>query len=396
MIEITDKSKCCGCSACYSVCPVKCIEMKADEEGFLYPEIHRTKCIGCHRCENACPILHKSICLNNLEMAFLVQDNRNDIRLDSSSGGAFTAIAEYIISDGGIVYGVSYSEELEVEHQRAISADGLRKFRGSKYVQSNIKNTYSKIKEDLNEGKKVCFSGTPCQVYGLKSYLGQDSNNLITIDIACHGVQSPWLFKQYVDFWEKRKGSKIVKIDFRSKDFGYAGSTMKLFFSDKKQINNGSKLQFIKDVMFSGLSLRPSCYDCKFKTKERVSDFTLFDCWHADKFCSEMDDDKGTTSVIIHSEKGRWIMGQVSNKWNFCEVDIDQLILSDGDMVMGSAATNSRRKAFYVDLNNISFENMIKKYGNTKSPKRIIITLLKPFLAKIGLLSTIKKIVRNL
>lgn len=389
MIQIQNKKDCCGCEACASICPIHCIEMKKDEEGFAYPFVESEKCINCGSCENVCPV-KKDKPYGSVKEAYVVQDKRNDVRESSSSGGAFTAIAEYVIAQGGTVYGAAYDNNYYVYHVGVKKSEGLKKFRGSKYVQSAVTGVYAEIKGHLMNNEWVLFSGTPCQVAGLKSYLKKEWDKLVTIDIACHGVPSPKLWKKYLDWWREYKKCNINYVEFRSKKYGYSGSTMRLVFEDGSEYSREPLLQFYKNTMFAGLSMRPSCHECYFKSAVRASDFTIFDCWDVNIFCQEMDDDRGTTALLIQTDKARAILPEISKNWKIYSVDAERLIYSDGDMITKNAPADPRRGTFFRDADSLSLSDLNKKYFPLTVKKRLIYAL-KPLLYRLGILRKIKR-----
>ena len=388
MIQINEKRLCCGCSACSSVCPKHCIEMKPDNEGFAYPSVDMDQCVNCGLCEKVCPIRGEKPSAASID-AYIVQDKRNEIRETSSSGGAFTGIAEYILNQGGTVYGAAFDGDYHVHHVGVNNIEALSAFRGSKYVQSDPENVFCEIRKRLKNCEWVLFSGTPCQVAGLKSFLQYDYERLVTVDIACHGVPSPKLWHKYLSWWCNKQGS-LTNVEFRSKVYGYSGSTMKLTFADGFEVSTGAMLQHHKNTMFAGLSLRPSCYGCHFKTANRTSDFTLFDCWDVNLFNSEMDDDKGTTVLLVQSEKGKRLFGALSNTWKFHKVDPEVVIRNDGDMILASAKKNPRRCEFFNDLDIMDLKALDKKYF-PKTLKTILVQVMKPILYKMNMLNKLKR-----
>lgn len=215
MIEIKRKEECCGCNACANICPHKCIKMREDEEGFLYPYVDKTVCVDCKLCEKVCPVINVAEDLPFEQKAFLVQNKNSDVRRESTSGGAFTPIAEYVISKNGIVYGAAYDNDFNVEHIGTNNIEEISKFRNSKYVQSNTKYTFKEVKKHIENGRLVCYSGTPCQIEGLKTFLGKDYPNLITVDVVCHAVSSPLIWRKYVQMQKRKYGDKINNIMFR-------------------------------------------------------------------------------------------------------------------------------------------------------------------------------------
>lgn len=391
MLQIIEKKDCSGCTACASICPLHCIQMQRDDEGFLYPVVNEERCIDCGACEKICPVRMKQP-KHAIKEAYVVQDRRDDIRASSSSGGGYTAIAEYIISRDGTAYGAAYDENYRVHHIGVIHARELGGFRGSKYVQSELEGIYEEIKEKLQYNQWILFSGTPCQVAGLKSYLKEDWDRLITVDIACHGVPSPALWERYLDWWREYKKCDFTAVEFRSKKYGYSGSTMRLAFEDGSEYSREPLLQFYKNTMFAGLSLRPSCHDCHFKTTSRASDFTLFDCWDVNAFCSKLDDDRGTTAVLVQSEKGKAVFKNICSNWDYSSVDAEKIICNDGDMITENAKADSRRADFFKDMSVMSLPELNEKYFPLTLKKRLIQTF-KPLLYRIGLLKILKRVI---
>ncbi len=391
MIEITDKTKCSGCSACYSVCPNNSISMYEDHEGFTYPKVDYNICIKCKKCLQVCPILNERNVFSNL-ISYAVQNKDESVRNESSSGGAFSAIATYVLKKGGIIFGASFNKNFELHTVLISNINELYKLRGSKYIESKIGDSFLATKKYLKNGKLVCFSGTPCQIEGLKAFLKKDYSNLITIDFLCHGVPSPKLWRKYVSHFEKKMDSKLINVKFRDKSFGYSGSTMSLTFKNDIYLNHGYELQFFKNCYFTNISSRPSCYNCYFRTVERLSDFTLYDCWNVKSFDKMMNDDKGTTIVILHSKKGKQIFNQIKHKLVYCKVDTNKAIKLDGIMALQNPPKNKKRKLFFSDLD----IHTIQQLNTTYIPltiKRRIILFLKPVLYRFGILKTLKQLI---
>lgn len=219
MIKIQRKEECCGCSACMSACPVNCIEMVEDREGFKYPQVDSERCINCHKCEKVCPVINQPV-NERKPAAFLARTKDTELLRSCTSGGVFTEIARETVKNGGIAYGVVYADDFKVQHERIVELNGIERLPGSKYVQSDVGTTFSRVKEDVEAGHQVVFCGTPCQVAGLKNYLGKDYQNILLIDLVCHGVPSPKLWRTYVEYLEQKYG-KLEHANFRSKRLGY-------------------------------------------------------------------------------------------------------------------------------------------------------------------------------
>lgn len=394
MITITDKSNCMGCSACYAICPKHCITMCPDVEGYLYPSVNINSCINCGACENVCPINKDIPTKDKQTIAFAVQNKNDVIRKESASGGAFSAFATTILNKGGIVFGGCFDENFKVHHDSVHTQDDLKKLRCSKYVQSDMRNTFANVKTYLTQGRLVLFSGTPCQVSGLKSYLKKNYDNLITLDLVCRGVPSPGLWEKYLKWNSVKEKSKITYVSFRDKYFGYAGSTMAIGFENGKIKYQNQGIQFFKYTFFQNLNNRPSCFNCHFKTIQRNTDITLFDCWHVNKFDKSMDDDYGTTMVLLHTEKGMNLFNEIKPLIRFCKADVRKAIELDGIMASKCPTINPQREQFFKDVNNMPFDALIKKYFPL-SLKKIIVQCFKPLLYKTGILNKIKRILKK-
>lgn len=393
MIQITDKSQCCGCWACENICPKHCIEMKPDHEGFRYPEINQEECIECGLCEKVCPNLKEKqndiLPINH----YIIQNKNKDILRDSTSGGFFSVISEYAVQNHGVVFGASFDDQMELRHTYAESYAECHPFRGSKYVQSQIKDSYQKAKDFLHQGRLVVFSGTPCQIAGLKSYLRKDYENLITVDLVCHGVPSPLLLKKYLEYHSKGKNSPIIGYLSRDKYYGYSYSTASIFFKDKNvSYHKGKESDIMLGLYFKNICSRPSCYQCHYKTIHRISDFTIFDCWDAPSTSKEFSD-QGATNIFIHTEKGNALFKKIKIHFIYKTEDIQKIILRDGIMIKNSVSQNPYRDAFFRDLNVMNFDQIKKKYLPQSLIKRILATI-KPTLYQMGIFDIYLKIKR--
>ena len=363
MIEIKDKKDCCGCYACYNICPKQCITMEKDDEGFWYPKINKVQCINCTLCEKVCPIINSIERIASKKISYAAMNRDEQIRLDSSSGGIFSILAENIIKNNGVVYGASFDKHFDVKHRRIISMADIGLLRGSKYVQSSIGDVYRQVKIDLGNNKQVLFTGTPCQVEGLKSFLKKEYDNLTTMDFICHGVPSPMIWEKYIE--EKRiengKQRQIKNIYFRNKDTGWKLFSLKIIFDKEMYINDLNNDTFIKGFL-KDLYLRPSCYQCKFKKINRVSDITVADFWGIDKVLPNIDDDKGTSLVVVHSEKGKRLFDKLSDKVILSEINLNDGIKYNPSMIT-SVKYNKKRNEFFTELkktNNLI--GLIEKY----------------------------------
>lgn len=363
MINIIDKQKCTGCCACMNICPNNCIEMNFDKEGFVYPCVNSDICIDCKLCEKNCPILYPLVSKYNYQKAYAVVNGDEKIRLQSSSGGFFTVVALDVIKSGGVVVGAKFTPDFQVEHAVVTSELELDELRGSKYVQSTIGNIYSDIKKYLDNGVKVLFTGTACQIQGLKSFLGVSKYEqlLLCIDIICHGIPSPKVWQEYVKLRENRADSKARRISFRSKCIGWKEFSVCFEFENgvvySATVNKDLFMRgFLKDIY-----LRPSCYSCKFKTQSRISDFTMADLWGADKIVPDMDDDKGLSLVIVQSEQGGLAFDRLKNKTCWREISLEDAIKCNKAMVYSFAMPNKRIVFFQELLHCSDVELLIHK-----------------------------------
>lgn len=365
MICIEEKNKCCGCSACAHACPQNCIQMIEDEEGFLYPTVDQSQCINCGICDQSCPFQTNKQQKQEMK-AYAVKAKDYNVRISSSSGGVFTVIAQNVINQGGVVFGAVLSDDCrKVYHALAVDIKELDRLKGSKYLQSDICDTYDLAKKYLNQGKKVLFSGTPCQISGLKLFLKKKYDNLLTIEIVCHGVPSPLFWRKYVESAETTYKSKLVKINFRAKNEGW-----KQFGLEEKYENGTTRFSNLKDNFFlkiflKNYCLRPSCYECKTRC---VSDLILGDLWGSQEIISEMDDDKGISLVLINSSLGRSVMEEIEKKVETVEIDLDSAVKYNPS-IYSSVPWPNQRGTFFNNLQILSFEKFEKKYNRLLKKK---------------------------
>ncbi|MCR5430302.1 MAG: Coenzyme F420 hydrogenase/dehydrogenase, beta subunit C-terminal domain [Eubacterium sp.] len=391
MLSIDRKEECCGCTACASACPVKCVSMKSDKEGFLYPSFNKEKCIECKKCEKVCPIKNNHNNTKEVD-AICARSASIGIVKDSTSGGFFTPLAQHVLEQNGKVIGAAYTENKKIEHITVVNEKDLSKLRGSKYVQSDLKYIFSEVKKELEAGVMMCFSGTPCQISGLLNYLEKDYENLITVDVVCHGTPSPKLWKKYVDYQEEKYKSNIKSVSFRKKTYGYHSGTMELVFENGKKYKGSARVDYMLKSFFREISSRPSCYECSFKTDTHQSDFTIFDAWHASELVPGLkDDDLGYTNVLINTDKGRDIFSIVKDKYEYYPIEKERAIELDGKMVRNSAVPHPKRNDYYLDLDNEGLDEHIQKFIPI-SKKDYLVEKSKTFLYKTKLLYLLKRI----
>lgn len=320
MVEIKDKELCCGCTACAEACPKSCITMHEDEEGFLYPIANPKDCISCGLCEKVCPILNREKKGKRPITVWAAYTLDEDIRKNSSSGGAFYSIASYVIRQGGVVFGTKYNNHWGAEFSYAETIEGLKALMVSKYVQSEVGTAYKDCEAFLKKNRNVLFAGTSCQISGLKHYLRHSYDNLLTIEIICHGVPSPRVWQMYLDEISGEKGAdikerkQIEQISFRRKDPSWDKFNMYISFTDKENetINTYHLENTYMKAFVHNLILRPTCYHCKFREGRAGADITIADYWGVVKFHPHFNDDKGTSLIMVGTNKGLEIINQLS------------------------------------------------------------------------------------
>lgn len=363
------KEECCGCGACANVCPKTCITMKADKEGFLYPQIDPIACITCNSCEKVCPVASFTVEPQNRQPeAYAAYHKDETIRLASSSGGVFSALAEEILDAGGVVFGAAMVEDqCAVCHIAVETVDGLDALRGSKYLQSNIGKTYWQAREFLEQGRQVLFSGTPCQVEGFKSYLGKEYSGLLCVDLICHGVPSPKLWGKYVHFRQQCAGAPVERTFFRHKKYGWKGYALLQEYSNHEVYEQVFTKDLFMQMFLQSICLRPVCYDCPFKKLNRVSDVTLADFWSCGDYCPDMDDDKGLSLVLVHSNVGAAVLDRVASKLVLRKMDAKQV--TDTNFPLHSSFKKPHdRDEFMVHLDAMEIVELGNRYLRKISP----------------------------
>lgn len=347
MIHISDRSKCCGCTACVNACPTQCIVMRRDrEEGFDYPVANPDRCISCGKCDSVCP-MQNPLQIHNTATAYAV---RFDEYVDaSSSGGVFPALAKVVIDQGGVVFGAVMGTDLIVGHAEAETIEEVEKMRGSKYVQSDPYSSFSDAREYLKAGRKVMFTGTPCQIAGLKRFLGGDHEQLLTVDTACHGVPGPGVWEMYVHALESRTHKNIKEIDFRDKSRGWRhyGFTCRGVDSEPVYSVKASDDPYVA-LFMQDMTLRPSCYDCQFRRGGSGSDLTLADLWSVADAAPALDDDRGVSGVLVRTEKGRELFGQIHAQ-TVLRLSADDVKAENGGF-SGPVAVPEKRSEFFQGL----------------------------------------------
>ena len=387
MIDIQNPADCCGCTACASICNHDAITMEPDALGFLYPKVDESKCTDCGLCEKVCAFndnYDKSLNLPKPD-AYAARHKDIDEIMKSRSGAAFVAISDYILETGGVVYGAGYKEHFRVAHKRATTKEERDEFRGSKYVQSDLTGIFRMVKQDLKDGLTVLFSGTPCQTSGLNSYIGKRlRENLVLIDIVCHGVPGPYIWRDYLAYLEKKQGDTIAMVNFRDKElFGWKAHRETFKFK-----NGGGKMNFTY-VFYQHIMFRHSCGKCHFCNTTRPSDITIADFWGWEKTDPNFNlDDKGCSLVLVNTPKGREIFEAVKDKLNIKPAELDNCLQPN---LRHPSSIHPKRMQFEHDYAKRGFIYAMNKYGYAgwRYRERLIKQRVKRFIKRM-----IKNIVR--
>ncbi|MDD3304284.1 MAG: Coenzyme F420 hydrogenase/dehydrogenase, beta subunit C-terminal domain [Clostridia bacterium] len=363
MIKITQKGQCSGCFACYNKCPVNAISMLEDNEGFKYPIVNKDKCIKCGLCVKCCPQINDFENNERFEPTIYAAwslDEKN--REDSSSGGIFSEIAKVIIQKEGAVVGAGYDNEFNVVHKIIYNIDELPMLKGSKYVQSNIKDIFKKVKSILDDNRYLLFVGTPCQVAGLYAYLdNKNYEKLITADLICHGVPSPKVYRMYLNTIKEKFNSQVQDIRFRNKKDGWKKHSIEIKFKDNSTYFKNAKNDAFMKGFLSNIYLRSSCHSCKFATIPRVADITLGDYWGIGNTNPQLDNDKGTSEILVNSSKGKEIITEIYKYTEFHLTSVE-LGLKANPCIYSSVKPNESREKFFKDIDSLNFNELEKKY----------------------------------
>lgn len=361
MIKIVDPSECCGCTACASVCPRDAVSMKPDALGFLYPYVDMESCIECGLCEKVCAFKDDYDTSLNLPQPLAYAARHKDLgEVETSrSGASFIAVSDHVLENGGVVYGAGYADHFRVVHKRAATKADRDEFKGSKYVQSDLTGVFRQVRDDLRNGLTVLFSGTPCQTAGLNSFVGKKlRENLILVDIVCHGVPSPYIWRDYLSYIEGKYGETLVCVNFRDKNqFGWTAHRESFGFKDKVVSMRTFTYLFYRHLMF-----RHSCGKCRYTNLKRPSDITLADFWGWEKTDPNLNaDDIGISLVFCNTEKGQRIFDTVSGEMNVMQVGLDKCMQHN---LKSPSRINSRRMDFEKAYERKGFEYVMIHYGD--------------------------------
>jgi len=350
MIQVIAKDECCGCGACYNICAKKAISIQLDDEGFEYPVVNQDICVNCGLCQKVCPVLQykkndtKRSLNCDAQLGFVARNKNLEQRLVSSSGSIFPVVAEWILNQGGIIVGAAFDENFKVVHKIIENESELSLLQGSKYLQTQIDlKTFKIIRKELLTGRKVLYSGMACQVEALKSFLQKDFENLYTIDLVCMGIPSYKVWKVYLNTFFQNENIKTV--NFKEKSIGWDSFVFKIE-TDKRVFQERGMQNLYLQSMFRSWNMRPSCFKCPFKKAVRISDFTLADAWGVSKSVPQINDNKGLSSVVIHSNKGLKLWKEIEGNLDYACVSIDEIAKGNSNLVSNKSQMGNR-KLFY-------------------------------------------------
>lgn len=373
MITIDKKEACSGCNACGDICAHKAITFETDPEGFSYPVVDKKACVNCGLCDRVCPMRNR---LNrsrreNVEV-YAAYSNDEYVRLDSTSGGMFSVLAQYFYNRQSYVGGAVFCSDFSVKQEVNEDAAQLPKLRSSKYLQSKSEGIYLKIRDILKGGHQVLYCGTPCQIAALHNFLGKEYDNLTTIDFLCHGVCSPKVFQKYMKNLEEKSGSKATEIKFKAKKWGWHNFSMRVAFSSGQEYcQDRHHDAYFVGYLRSGCFTRPSCYSCPFKRLPHDSDITLGDFWGIEKIDPSMDQDKGTSLVLLNTEKGRNVFSQAKPFIQYKPFTLEEILRANPNIEKNQIMNQDKRRSFFSDFDRLSFDELAKKHFFPKKNGRM-------------------------
>lgn len=369
MISITNKIDCCGCNACGDICPKGAIIFKTDIEGFWYPIVDKNKCIDCGLCDRVCPIINiNDLKKNDLpeSICYAAEHKNLEVVFDSTSGGMFSALADIMYRSKGYVGGAIFNEDFSVRQYISNDKADLPRLRSSKYLQSNLEGFFKQVSELVKVGENVLVCGSPCQMAALRAFLRKDYDNLIIADYICRGINSPKVWRKYLDSFEERYGHKVVYCKAKSKEYGWRNLTQKVILSNgKAYYETKDQSKFTQGYLQTGVYCRPSCYDCKFKGYPRISDITLADFWGIENVDISMEKDLGTSLVMVNSKKGEVYFEKAKQRINYIQVPFKSIEVGNRSLHLSIDPPTVDRKQFFEDLDKMSFIQIADKYIKT-------------------------------
>jgi coenzyme F420-reducing hydrogenase beta subunit len=374
MINIANKKDCCGCNACGDICGHDAISFVTDIEGFWYPEIDKDKCTDCGLCDRVCPIINiKDLKKNDLEQSvcYAAEHKNLEVVFDSTSGGAFSALADIMYREKGYVGGAIFNDDFSIRHYISNDKKDLPKLRSSKYAESDLTGFYKDVRRLAKAGEKALVCGCPCQMAALRAFLRKDYENLIIVDFICRGINSPKVWRKYLDSFEERYGSPVVYAKAKSKEYGWRNLTQKVILAGGKAVyETKDASNFTKGYLHTNVYCRPSCYDCRFKGFPRMSDITLADYWGIEKFDKSMDKDLGTSLVMLNSRKGLAFFEKAKLRLNFIQTPFDAILGGNTALIKPLNPPLVNREMFFNDLDKMTFIEIASKYIIRRNPSK--------------------------
>lgn len=364
-MDTTEKRNCCGCGACAAVCQNKCIAMESDAEGFLYPHRDEAQCVHCSMCERVCPMLQENSGEKYSTEAYVLYQADEHKRRKGSSGDVFGALAEAMQESGNAVGGIVMDgDSYGASWQLSDNAAALEGLYGSKYIQADISRAYQQLSELVSQGKSALVSGTPCQIEAMRKYPGLGTKQIVYVDVVCHGVPSPKIFRRYVEEWEAKEQSKVTYVSFRDKQRGWRDFSLKLRFKNGREILQSHKEDPFMRLFLRDRILRPSCYQCPYRRIDHPGDLTLADCWGVRGLCQDLDDDKGLSLVLANTERGKKMIAELMQRGVLQgrSLPLDQAIKANANLTAQPALTGER-SACFTAMNQCSVEELAERYA---------------------------------
>ena len=358
--------ECCGCGACANICPKHCIRMTENNEGFLYPQIQEENCVNCGACERVCPVLQEASAQDSRRQAWAVVNQDQDVLTQSSSGGLFSALAVEIIARGGCVFGAAFTADFgRVHHIMVENLKDLCRLQGSKYMQSDLENCYPAVREQLIQDRWVFFTGTPCQIAGLKGFLGRDHEKLICADVICHGTPPSLLWRPYLKHIQKKLGGRAVAVNFRDKTDGWKKYSVKITAEDGRTYRCAPGKDPYLRMFLKNVCLRESCYHCKVKENGFFSDITMGDLWGVEQILPEIESTPGVSFALVHTEKGGILFDQISRSMSVFPVDYERALQHNTSLINSTRRPNERDH-FFSDLDKLSWKKLERRYAKDR------------------------------
>ena len=390
MYVFPKKDQCSGCTACMHSCPTDAITMECDVEGFKYPIIDDQRCIDCGICRRICPFNNAYDVSSNFKvpLVYAVKNKDEQCRLTSSSGGIFPALAQSVIDKNGVVYGVAFDEHFNVKHMKGETEEEILKFKGSKYVQSDLGNIFGDIQGELSSGRYVLFSGTPCQVAGLKAFLNKAHHRLILVDLVCAGAPSPRIWSEYLKLLQETTKSKLTEINLRDKSGGWRDSRTNAYFENKDHLYRDQLLDSFRSIFSGHAALRPSCYRCIFANFRRPGDITIGDFWGIEKCKPHFDDDKGVSLVLLNTEQGQRIFEEIGDQLLYEVSSVDDAMQRN---LQRPTPPSPKREQFWLEFESKGYKYVARKYTTYGIRNRFKQHVLKPILVKLGIFTLLRR-----